>query len=104
MFANFVTESFIVVLLFGKPREGNTPKKVRRNIPGEKEKLLQFFFQRTEGKRYSADTGVERSIILQETQLTYQLTMWHFRGTIFAMEKQKCVLVVLWLITSLSRI
>lgn len=46
MFANFVTESFIVVLLFGKPREGNTPKKVRRNIPGGKEKLLQFFFSK----------------------------------------------------------
>jgi len=32
--------------------------------------------------------------MLQERQPTYQLTMRQFRGTIFAMEKQKCVLFV----------
>jgi hypothetical protein len=45
-------------------------------MPGEHEKLTKycFFFKKTEGKRNSADTGVERSIILQEREPTYQLT------------------------------
>jgi len=44
MLANVVTESFIVMLFFGNPREGNTQIEVGRNIPGENEKLIQHCF------------------------------------------------------------
>jgi hypothetical protein len=73
MLANFVTESFIVMLLFGKPTEGNTQKKSDVTCR-ENTRSLQNIVKKTEGKINSSDIGVDRSIILQERQPTYQLT------------------------------
>jgi hypothetical protein len=53
MFANFVTESFIVKLLFGNPREGNTQKKKSDVTYREKKRSLHnivFFFKELKGK------------------------------------------------------
>ena len=38
MLANFVTESFIVMLLFGNPTEGKTKKKKKSNVTYRKKK------------------------------------------------------------------
>jgi hypothetical protein len=58
-------------------------------MPGEHEKLTKYCLKKTEGKRNSSDIEVDRSIILQERQSMYQLTLSHFHGITFSIEKQK---------------
>jgi hypothetical protein len=61
MFANFVTESFIVMILFSNPTQGNKKKKSDVTYREKRKSLhnIVSFFQRTEGKRYSADIRKE---------------------------------------------
>jgi hypothetical protein len=56
MLAKFVTESFIVMFLFGNPREVSKQNKRRTNMQGKTRKAHKIFVQKSEGGKNTLET------------------------------------------------